>query len=113
MRVEQYIREDGSSPFKEWFDELDSQAAAKVTTAVYRLQLGNMSSVKWLGAIAEYRINWGPGIRIYLIQDGKDLIILFGGGTKRRQQSDINRALSMCEEYKSRKKQDADLKRRK
>jgi putative addiction module killer protein len=40
----------------------------------------------------ERRIDWGPGYRIYLAQDGAQLIVLFGGGTKRRQQADVARA---------------------
>ena len=70
MRVEEYVREDGSNPFRAWFDRLDSQAAAKVATAVMRLATGNTSNVKWFGGIGEYRIDWGPGYRIYLAQDG-------------------------------------------
>lgn len=45
----------------------------------------------------------GPGYRIYLAQDGADLIILFGGGTKRRQQRDISTAKILNEEYRTRK----------
>lgn len=70
MRVEEYVRGDGSNPFRAWFDRLDSQAAAKVATAVMRLATGNTSNVKWFGGIGEYRIDWGPGYRIYLAQDG-------------------------------------------
>lgn len=83
MRVEEYIKEDGSSPYKIWFDGLSDQAAAKVTVAKVRLELGNTSSVKWFSGIGEYRINWGPGYRIYLAKDGHNLIILFSGGTKK------------------------------
>jgi putative addiction module killer protein len=71
---------------------LDSQAAAKVATAVMRLATGDTSNVKWFGGIGEHRIDWGPGYRIYLAQDGARLIVLFGGGTKRRQQADVARA---------------------
>jgi hypothetical protein len=46
IRVEEYIRDDGSNPYQKWFDGLDSQAAAKVTTAKLRMTLGNTSSVK-------------------------------------------------------------------
>ena len=92
IRVEEYIRLDGSSPYAEWFDSLDAQAAAKVTTAKLRMELGNTSNVKWFAGIGEYVIDWGPGYRIYLAKDGELLIVLFGGGTKRRQQSDIDRA---------------------
>ncbi|MFM6008947.1 MAG: type II toxin-antitoxin system RelE/ParE family toxin, partial [Sphaerospermopsis kisseleviana] len=99
IRVQEYIKEDGSSPYQEWFDSLDAQAAAKVTAAKSRLELGNTSKVKWFDGIGEYKIDWGPGYRIYLAQDGKQLIVLFGGGTKKNQQSDINRARELYQEY--------------
>lgn len=104
MQVQEYIREDGSSPYQKWFDSLDAIAAAKVTVAKSRLELGNTSSIKWFDGIGEYRIDWGPGYRIYLAQDGKQLIVLFGGGTKKSQQSDINQARELYQEYKKRKK---------
>jgi putative addiction module killer protein len=104
MEVQEYIREDGSNPYQKWFKNLDPKAAAKVTAAKYRLELGNTSSVKWFDGIGEYRINWGPGYRIYLAQDGKQLIVLFGGGIKRSQQSDIDQARKLWQEYKKRKK---------
>ena len=61
IRVEEYIRLDGTSPYKTWFDSLDAQAAAKVVTAKLRMELGNSSSVKWFAGIGEYLIDWGPG----------------------------------------------------
>lgn len=105
MEVMEYIKEDGSSPYKRWFDSLNAQAAAKVTVAKARLELGNTSSIKWFDGIGEYRIDWGPGYRIYLVQDGNNLIVLLGGGTKKRQRNDINKAIALSKEYKSRKKQ--------
>jgi putative addiction module killer protein len=54
--------------------------------------MGNTSAVKWLGAIGEYRIDWGPGYRIYLAKEGDEIVILPGGWTKRRQQVDIERS---------------------
>src|SRR6267154_1851983 len=66
IRVEEYIRPDGTNPYKTWFDGLDPQAAAKVVTATLRLELGNTSNVKWFAGIGEYIIDWGPGYRIYL-----------------------------------------------
>ena len=105
MEVLEYIKEDGSNPCKKWFDSLNAQAAAKVTVAKARLELGNTSSIKWFDGIGEYRIDWGPGYRVYLIQDGKNLIILFGGGTKKQQQKDIKKAIELSKEYKVRKRQ--------
>jgi putative addiction module killer protein len=104
MRVEEYIREDASSPYKRWFDTLDARAAAKVTTAKLRMELGNTSSIKWFDGLGEYVIEWGPGYRIYLAKDGDALIVLFGGGTKRGQQRDIDKAKALLAEYKIRKK---------
>ncbi|NCR73849.1 MAG: type II toxin-antitoxin system RelE/ParE family toxin [Microcystis aeruginosa LG13-12] len=105
IKVQEYLKEDGSSPYQEWFNSLDVQAAAKVTVAKSRLELGNTSNVKWFDGIGEYKIDWGPGYPIYLAQDGKQLIVLFGGGTKKDQQSDINRAKELYQEYKRRKKE--------
>lgn len=104
IRVEEYVREDGSSPYKKWFDSLDPQSAAKVTTAKLRLELGNTSNVKWFAGMGECVIDWGPGYRIYLARDGESLIVLFGGGTKRGQQRDIDQAKALLAEYKARKK---------
>ena len=69
------------------------------------LETGNTSNVKWFDGIGEYKIEWGPGYRIYLVQEGKQLIILLGGGTKKSQQSDIKKAKKFHQEYKDRKKQ--------
>jgi len=104
IKVEEYLCQDGSNPYKSWFDDLDSQAAAKIVTAKLRLELGNTSNVKWFDGIGEYVIDWGPGYRVYLAKDGETLIILFGGGTKRGQQKDIEQAKALHNEYKSRKK---------
>lgn len=104
MKVQEYIREDGTIPYQQWFDNLDAIAAAKVTVAKSRLELGNTSNIKWFDGIGEYKINWGAGYRIYLAQDGKQLIILFGGGTKKDQQTDIEQAKALQQEYKKRKK---------
>lgn len=104
IKVEEYLCADGANLYKSWFDSLDAQAAAKIVTAKLRLELGNTSSVKWFDGIGEYVIDWGPGYRIYLAKDGETLIILFGGGTKRGQQKDIDRAKALHAEYKARKK---------
>jgi putative addiction module killer protein len=103
MKVQEYIREDSSNPYQKWFNALDPIAAAKVTVAKSRLELGNTSNIKWFDGIGEYRIDWGPGYRIYLAQDGKQIIVLFGGGTKKGQQSDIEQAKELYQEYKRRK----------
>jgi putative addiction module killer protein len=103
-RVEEYVRANGSSPYREWFETLDSQAAAKVVVSTLRLSLGNVSNVKWFDGIGELRIDWGPGYRVYLAKHGEEVVILFGGGTKRRQSNDIERAKILHGEFKARMK---------
>ena len=102
-RVEEYVRADGSVPYRKWFDALAADTAAKVAVATARLSLGNTSSVKWFSGIGEYRVDWGPGYRVYLAKDGEALIVLYGGGTKKSQSKDIERALALHAEYKARK----------
>ena len=70
IRVEEYLREDGSSPYRRWFEHLDAQAAVKVAAAMFRLEQGNTSAIKYIGVIGELRIDWGPGYRVYLARDG-------------------------------------------
>ena len=106
VKIREYVRANGSIPFSKWFNQLDAQAAAKVTIALVRLEQGNTSNIKWFKGLGEYRINWGPGYRIYLAQEGGELIILFGGGTKKKQQKDIEEAMKLLQEYKERKKAD-------
>ena len=103
LRVEEYIRGDGSIACQSWFESRGPQAAAKVAVAKVRLGMGNTSSVKWFESIGEYVIDWRPGYRLYLARDGDELIILYGGGTKRRQRADIARAKALHAEYKARK----------
>jgi putative addiction module killer protein len=77
-----------------------------VTTALYRVGLGNFSSVQGVGfGVFECKINFGPGYRVYFGKDGEQMVILLGGGAKQRQQIDISLALDRWEDYKQRKKQ--------
>lgn len=102
--VEEFINDIGASPFANWFDRLNVQAAAKVTTALYRLSEGNFSNVKSLkGGIYEYKIAFGPGYRIYFGQKIGTLIILLGGGTKKQQSKDILKAKDCWRQYKTNK----------
>lgn len=104
--IREYHDRGGHSPFREWYDRLNAEAARRVTTALYRVGLGNFSNAKSVGAgVYECRINFGPGYRVYFGREGEQIVILLGGGTKQRQQNDIRLALERWEDYKQRKKQ--------
>lgn len=95
------IPEGGSSPFTARFSGLNPHAAAKVTVALYRLEQGNFSNVKSVGkGVSEYKIDFGSGYRIYFGQEGNELVILLGGGSKKSQEKDIQTAHMLWAEYK-------------
>ena len=103
--IEEYVDASGHSAFGEWFDSLAPFAAARVTVAVTRIARGAVSNVKGVGdGVLEYRIDSGPGYRIYFGRDGDRLVILVGGGTKRRQDKDIEAAKRRWTDYKARKR---------
>lgn len=104
LELRYYLASDGGSPFEEWFAGLDAQAATKVVVALARLEQGNLSNVKSVGAgVLEYRIHWGPGYRVYFGRDGDTLVILLTGGAKQRQQHDIETAKTSWTDYKRRR----------
>jgi putative addiction module killer protein len=104
VEVREYLDRSGRSPFAQWFNGLNGQAAAKVATALTRIGLGNFSNTKGVGSgVYEYKLDFGPGYRIYFGKDGEVLVILLGGGTKRRQQKDIDSAIARWQDYKHRK----------
>ncbi|WGJ15973.1 type II toxin-antitoxin system RelE/ParE family toxin [Methylocapsa sp. D3K7] len=105
LELRYYLAVDGKSPFEEWFSGLDAAAGAKVSVALARVEQGNLSNAKGVGeGLLEYRINWGPGYRVYFGRDGEVLVILLTGGTKKRQQRDIEQAKALWADYKRRRK---------
>jgi putative addiction module killer protein len=105
--VLEYLDRSAVSPFAAWFSALDAHVAARVTTAIRRLELGNFSNVKGVGAgVFEFRIDFGPGYRIYFGKDGESIVILLAGGTKKRQDRDIANAHERWGDYKNRKTQE-------
>jgi putative addiction module killer protein len=78
----------------------------KVTTALERIAQGNLSNVKALGAgVSEYKIDFGPGYRLYSGKDGDRFVILVAGGSKKGQSDDIETAKANWADYKKRKRQ--------
>jgi putative addiction module killer protein len=100
LDVREYLDESGRSPFGTWFRTLNAIAAAKVVTAIARIGQGNLSNAKSVGAgVLEFRIDFGPGYRLYFGRDGNVLVILLAGGTKKRQQHDIEIAKIRWADY--------------
>ncbi|HTE40896.1 MAG TPA: type II toxin-antitoxin system RelE/ParE family toxin [Steroidobacteraceae bacterium] len=81
--------------YARWFGRLkDPVARTRILIRVRRLSLGNPGDVRPVGeGVAEMRIDYGPGYRIYFVRRGKQLIVLLAGGDKRTQSEDIRKAL--------------------
>jgi putative addiction module killer protein len=101
--IRTYQTADGQVPFNTWLDKLkDTQARARIRTRIDRVSLGNFGDCKSVGeGVVELRIDYGPGYRVYMGQDGNHLIILLCGGDKSTQDKDINTAHTYWADYKS------------
>ncbi len=105
--IREYVDARGRNHYRQWTSKLDPNVRARVDKAVFRLGEGNVSGVKPEGeGVSALRLDFGPGYRVYLANDGELLVILLAGGTKRRQQDDIQLARRLWTEYKRRKKQE-------
>lgn len=97
----EYVNDGGVSPFAKWRERLDTTIRARVTVAVLRLETGDFSAAKGVGAgIFELRLDFGAGYRVYFGKDGEQVVVLLGGGTKRRQSADIQTAQALWKEFK-------------
>ena len=105
VRVVHYITPDGKDYFDEWLLRQNSQVRARVQTRIDRVEMGNFGDHRELGrGVSELRIDFGPGYRVYYGRDGDALVVLMGGGTKRRQARDIRNAQALWNEYQQEKR---------
>jgi len=105
-QVIEYLSTEGKAPYSEWLTGLpDRKTQARILTRINRMEAGNFGDHKPISAgVWELRIDWGPGYRVYYAQAGKRLILLLAGGDKRKQQADIDAAISYWKDWKEREK---------
>src|SRR5487761_913180 len=103
VEIRHYINHAGRDVFVDWLSKLpDIRAKAKIVARIDRLAAGNFGGSRSLGqGLYELRIDWGPGYRVYYAMLGTSVLLLCGGD-KRRQSSDIDRARSYMDDYKTR-----------
>jgi putative addiction module killer protein len=105
LEIRYYVAADGRQPFAEWFADLEPVTRARIARVMARMEQGNLSNVKPVGGgVLEVRIDFGPGYRVYFGRDGATLVILLTGGSKKRQQRDIEAACACWQDYKRRKR---------
>jgi len=87
-----------TAEYTQWFASLrDRLAKTRIDIRVRRLSLGNAGDVKPVGeGVSELRIDYGPGYRVYFVQQGIVLIVLLAGGDKSTQDRDIRVAKQLA-----------------
>ncbi|OLD61392.1 MAG: hypothetical protein AUI53_05930 [Acidobacteria bacterium 13_1_40CM_2_60_7] len=98
--VETYVAPDKSVPFDDWMDRLrDAKGKAQIEARINKLRRGIVGDYDAVGeGVIELRIHTGPGYRLYCVDNGTDVLILWAG-KKRTQRADINRAILYWKEY--------------
>lgn len=88
--------------FDEFFDGIkDALTRDKINARIARLSMGNFGNSEPVGeGVAELKIDFGPGWRVYYIKFGDQIIVLLGGGSKKNQQADIDTAKERAKKYK-------------
>lgn len=101
IEIRRYVTRSGRDLFGEWLSGLkDVRTRAKIIVRIDRLAAGNFGDCKALrDGIAELRIDWGSGYRVYYAVIGKTCVLLLCGGDKRKQSSDIARAIDYLKDY--------------
>ena len=83
--------------FAEWLKMLaDQEARDAIVARIVRIQSGLLGDFKNLGGkLSEFRVDVGPGYRLYFTMTGREIVLLLKGGGKRTQTADIARARDM------------------
>ena len=104
IELRRYVNRSGRDVLGDWLAKLkDNRTRAKIVARLDRLALGNFGDCRSLGGgLYELRIDWGPGYRVYFASVGKARVLLLCGGDKRKQTSDIQRALQYWQDYRER-----------
>jgi len=104
IEIRHYVSSAGKDVFDDWLSQLaDARAQAKIASRINRLAAGNFGDCRPLRqGVSELRIDWGPGYRVYYPMLGRVCVLLLCGGDKRKQSSDIGRALEYLMDYKKR-----------
>ncbi len=96
------VLENGSCPIEDWIRSIkDTQTKQRVQSRLDRIERGNMGDCKPVGdGIFEFRMDFGPGYRLYHAAAGTTIIVLLLGGDKSTQGQDILLAQKLWKEYK-------------
>lgn len=80
--------------FQDWLDALrDRRAQIRIVARLRLVEAGSLGDWKGVGGeLAEMRVDYGPGYRLYFTRRDRVLIVVLAGGDKSSQVRDIQRA---------------------
>lgn len=90
--------------YERWFRRLrDASARARINARLRRIGVEGrlVGDCKPVGdKVTELRFDIGPGYRVYVTEEGGELLILLVGGDKSSQRADIEKARRMAREWR-------------
>ncbi|EDV5024202.1 type II toxin-antitoxin system RelE/ParE family toxin [Salmonella enterica subsp. enterica serovar Ball] len=94
-----------SETFSDWLSSLkDLRARSRVLARIDRMKEGNFGDSEPIGdGLSEARIHYGPGYRVYFMQQGDVIVLLLCGGDKSSQSKDIKQAKRIAEAWREAK----------
>ncbi len=106
MEIRHYLTASGKDPYQQWLDRLkDLKGRVVIQRRIDRLIAGNFGDHKFCQeGVWELRIDFGPGYRVYYAQEGKTIVLLLCGGSKRTQVADVKEAVRYWRDYQRRQK---------
>ncbi|MET0172450.1 MAG: type II toxin-antitoxin system RelE/ParE family toxin [Agrobacterium vaccinii] len=104
FEIRHYLTATGADPIADWLRDIrDAQAKIAIIRRLNRLEQGNFGNFKPLrDGVHELRIDVGPGYRVYYARAGKVVMLLLFGGSKRTQNTDIDRACEYWRDWQNR-----------
>jgi putative addiction module killer protein len=90
-----------SETFERWLKGLkDRQAIMRILARLRRVSEGNLGDTRYLrDGVSEIKLDYGPGYRLYYLKTGSVVIVLLAGGDKSTQDSDIERAIRVAQDW--------------
>ncbi|HFE7543101.1 TPA: type II toxin-antitoxin system RelE/ParE family toxin [Salmonella enterica subsp. enterica serovar Newport] len=94
-----------SETFSDWLSSLkDSRARSRVLARIDRMREGNFGDAEPIGdGLSEARVHYGPGYRVYFMQQGDVIVVLLCGGDKSSQTKDIKQARRIAKAWREAK----------
>ncbi len=106
MEIRHCLTVSGRDPYQQWLDQLkDLKGRVAIQRRIDRLTEENIGDHKFCqDGVWELRVDIGPGYRVYYTLEGKTIVLLLCGGSKRTQAADVKEAVRYWRDYQRRQR---------